>query len=107
MATKLEEFGLTWDPTATNYNWWEGRTAADAWDLLRMRRETLREVKLSVCHVPEIEEEDWGVGRLELRSSADFERLELLNVGDLCAGGAEAGVAEGEQGGTRAWAGSW
>jgi len=82
MATRLEVFGLTWDPTAANYSWCEDRTAADAWDMLRMRRETLREVRLYICCVPDLGEEDWGVGRLEWCSLADFERLELLKVGE-------------------------
>jgi hypothetical protein len=82
MATRLEVFGLTWDPTAANYSWCEGRTAADAWDMLRMRRRTLREVRLYIFEVPEVREGDWDVGRLEWCSLADFERLELLKVGD-------------------------
>lgn len=80
-ATRLETVGITWHPTAASYNWCENRTAADVWEMLRTRKGTLREVRLDICRVYD-QEGEWSLGRVEWSSLGDFEKLEVLKVGE-------------------------
>jgi len=80
-ATRLETVGITWHPTEASYNWCENRTAADVWEMLRTRKGTLREVRLDICRVYD-QEGEWSLGRVEWSSLGDFEKLEVLKVGE-------------------------
>ena len=89
-APKLEVLGLSWDPTGDNHHNKGGKsgggecTVAEVWEILMIRRQTLREVRLDIHqgdtrHGGEI----LPVGLLGWSSLMEFERLEVLKVGNF------------------------
>lgn len=81
-ATKLEVFGINWFPMEDSYNWPEGRTAGEIWQILNLRKGTLKEVKLDINPMA-YDGEMMELGSVRLGSLRKFERLEVLKVGDF------------------------